>query len=317
MITVDKKLLGLIWIFILSWSIFPSACLASVIEVKLPITSQNNPRDNFQIGMLKLILEKAGIDYKITLAKVVYSQARIVHELKTGSGKINLYWMGTSDELERDLRPIRFPVYRGLLGYRVFIINNRHQPRFDAVKRLEDLQELIGIQGIGWSDIAILEHSGLRQLTGRYANILKMIHSGDRVDYFSRGGSEAYVEVKSHKNNYPSLAVEENILLVYPFAMFFFTNPDNTALAECLEKGFHNAYQDGSFHQFFYNHPHIKEMFAQTDMRNRIRIDIPNPFLSPETIAIPKRYWHGPNDPQVVKGTAIWHKDSHRPLTSR
>lgn len=293
MTTAKPKLLGLIWIIILAWSIFPSASLASVVEIKLPIVSQNNQRDNFQISMLKLVLEKAGVDYKITLAPVVYSQARIVHELKTGSDKINLYWMGTSDELERELRPIRFPVYRGLLGYRVFIINKRHQVRFDGVKSLEDLQKFIGIQGIGWTDTAILEHSGLRQLTGRYANIFKMINSGDRVDYFSRGISEGYVEVASRQNNDPELAIEKKLLLVYPFAMFFFTNSENTALAKTLEKGFRKAYQDGSFHQFFYNHPHIREMFEQTDIQNRLRIDIPNPFLPPETLAIPKQYWHG------------------------
>jgi len=206
----DIKILWLVRIMVWVCFLLPSVSLASPVEIKLPITSVNNQRDDFQISMLKLILKKAGVDYKITLAPVVYSQTRIIHELKTGSGKINLYWMGTSDALEKDLRPIRFPVYRGLLGYRVFIINNRHQVRFDAVKGLEDLQKFIGIQGIGWTDIAILEHSGLGQLTGRYTNILKMIHSGDRVDYFSRGISEGYVEVNSHQNNYPNLAVEKN-----------------------------------------------------------------------------------------------------------
>lgn len=288
-----KKLLALGTIIVCLWFVFPSASLSSTVEIKLPITSQNNQRDTFQIGMLKLLLKKAGVDYKITLASEVYSQARIIHELKTGSGRINLYWMGTSDELEKDLRPIRFPVYRGLLGYRVFIINKQDQIRFDAVKDLKDLQKFIGIQGIGWTDIAILENSGLRQFTSRYPNIFKMINSGDRVDYFSRGISEGYVEVNSNQNRYPDLTVEKKILLVYPFAMFFFTNRENTALAEILKKGFDKAYRDGSFLQFFYNHPHIKEMFAQTDMRHRIRIDIPNPFLPTKTIAIPKQYWHG------------------------
>ncbi|ABA89537.1 hypothetical protein Pcar_2298 [Syntrophotalea carbinolica DSM 2380] len=289
----NKRLLAWIRIMLCVWLLLPTVSLASTVEIKLPITSRNNQRDDFQIGMLKLLLEKAAVDYNITLAPEVYSQARIIHELKTGSGRINLYWMGTSDELEKDLRPIRFPVYRGLLGYRIFIINKRDQIRFDAVKSLEDLQNFIGIQGIGWTDIALLEHAGLRQLTSRYANIFKMIDAGDRVDYFSRGISEGYVEVKSRQNNYPDLAVEKKLLLVYPFAMFFFTNRENTVLAEILEKGFHKAYRDGSFHQFFYNHPHIKEMFEQTDVPNRIRIDIPNPFLPPKTMAIPKPYWHG------------------------
>jgi hypothetical protein len=263
------------------------------IEIKLPITSEYVERDAYQIGMLKLVLEKAGVEYKIRISPRKYSQKRIIVTLKKGSDKINLYWMGTSIKIEKELLPIRFPVYRGLLGHRVFVIHKDDQSRFDTVKSLSDLQKYKGGQGIGWSDIAVLEHSGLKQHQATYETLFKMINFGGRLDYFSRGIGEAFVEVDARKDKLPNLVVEQKILLVYPFAMFFFTSRTNKELAKILENGFRKAYEDGIFNKYFYSHPYIKKIFKQANMDNRVRIDIPNPLLTPETLSIPNKYWHG------------------------
>ncbi len=267
------------------------ANIAFSLEVILPITSNNISRDEYEISLLKLVLEKAGEPYEIKTSNYVFSQTRILTFLESGGG-INLYWMGTSAELEEKLLPIRYPINRGLLGYRVFIIHKNHQEKFDNIQTLADLQKYQGAQGIGWSDNIILESAGLKQYQINYDNIFKMINAGNRIDYFSRGANEAWVEVEARKNIFPYLAIEKKILLVYPFCQFFFTSRSNQKLARVLEKGFQNAYNDGSFMQFFSNHPKIKSVLKQTDLNRRIRIEIPNPLLTKETAAIPAQYWH-------------------------
>jgi hypothetical protein len=271
--------------------IFIPIGLTHAIEVKVPVISEFSELDVYKIDLLKFILEKAGVKYKITSASQIRTQARIILELKHNSDKINLHWMGTSRELENDLLPIRIPIYRGLLGHRIFIIHKGHQAKFDNVKTLSDLQKLTGTQGLGWTDIEILEHSGLKQYTKLYENIFRTVNIG-RVDYFSRGLSEAFVEVDARIEKYPNLDVENKVLLVYPFAMFFFTSHSNTELAGVLEDGFRKSYEDGSFNTFFYNHPDIKEIFKQAHIDERIRIDIPNPLLSVATTNIQDKYWH-------------------------
>lgn len=263
------------------------------IEIKLPITSKYAERDAYKIGLLKLVLQKAKGEHKITISSTTYTQGRIITTLKGSSNKINLYWMGTSAEFEKDLRPIRFPVYRGLLGHRIFIIHKGDQAKFDSVKTLVDLQKYKGAQGVGWSDIKILRHSGLKQHETKYENIFKMVNKGGKIDYFSRGVTEAFVEVEARKDKLPNLAVERKVLLVYPFAMFFFTSRSNEELAGVLEEGFREAYKDGSFNKYFYNHPDIKKIFKEANIDNRIRIEIPNPLLTPETVSIPNKFWHG------------------------
>jgi len=266
---------------------------AHAVEIKLPVTSKNAQRDAYKIGLLELVLEKAGAKYSIATSTRNYSQSRIIAALKQGSDDINLYWVGTSAKLERDLLAIRFPIYRGLLGHRVFIIHRDDQARFDEVETLADLQAYRGIQGLGWSDIEILENSGLRQHTNTYENIFKMVNRRGRVDYFSRGVSEAFGEVEARVEILPNLAVEKHVLLVYPFAMYFFTSPTNKKLASILEEGFRKVYEDGSFSNYFYNHPDIKTIFREAGIDERVRIEIPNPLLTPETISIPDKYWHG------------------------
>lgn len=263
-----------------------------VLSVKYPLTSNNPDRDNYQISLVKFLLDKSGYKYKIESTDSIYSQARIIKDLKT-SNNINIYWMGTSPQLEKELTPIRYPIYRGLLGHRIFIINKNDQEIFDNIKTLGQLRKFKGAQGIGWSDIAILESSGLEQHATKYENIFRMIDKGGRISYFSRGLNEAFSEVSTRKNALKNITVEKNIVLVYPFAMFLFVNPKQKELAKALEKGFELSYKDGSFEKFFYNHPKIKSSIDKANLNDRVRIEIPNPFLTPQTANIDKKFWHG------------------------
>ncbi|GLQ33608.1 hypothetical protein [Litoribrevibacter albus] len=264
--------------------------LLSAHEVVIPRTSHFEARDSgYPIDLLIFVLNKANFKHQLRVTNGLYSQARVVESLKRN--RLDVYWMGTSKEYEDILHAVPFPIYRGFLGYRIFIIHRDNQTRFNQVQTLNDLQHYIGVQGLGWSDIPILEYSGLKQLQSLYENLFKMINLG-RGDYFSRSLQEVYGELKSRKPTLHSLAVEENLLLVYPLAMFFFTSHENVELSSAIERGFTLAYQDGSLLEFFYNHPDIKSAIEQSRLAERRRIDIPNPNLSERTLAIPKEYWH-------------------------
>ena len=265
-------------------------CLVYAIEIRIPSTSAHDVRDEFPIELLKFLLKRIPGEHKITRSLKHLSQARIVAELKKGGDNINLCWLGTSAALERDLLPVYFPIFRGLLGYRVFIINKKDQEIFSKIKRLEDLQKYQGVQGIGWADTEILEYAGLKQVTVVYEHIFQMMNKG-RISYFSRGVNEAYREVAVRQDKMKNLLVDERLLLVYPLVSYFFTHADNHELAALLRQAFSEAYQDGSFLNFFSSHPQIKETLKHLNINNRVRLDIANPFLTPETMALPLGYF--------------------------
>lgn len=142
-------------LFILIALLLAATVGAAPLEIRLPLTGAGQSRDTYQRALLHLLLDEAGVDYRITIVPVRFSQARIIHELTRGE-LINLYWMGTSPELERRLLPVRYPLYRGLLGYRLLFIRDDRQTDFDSVRSAEDLGKFTGGQGIGWSDVAVL-----------------------------------------------------------------------------------------------------------------------------------------------------------------
>ncbi len=243
------------------------------------------PRDD-ALGLIELALQDSGRDYVLRPMVDEMSQTRAARELELGN--IDFTWTGTSAEYEQRFRAVRIPVLRGLDGYRICVIDPKRQSAFSAVDSLNDLKQLTIGQDPGWSDVEILEAAGLKVVTALYDALPSMVER-DRFDCFLRGAHEAPNEITKH----PALAVESELLVVYPFTSFFFANKTDAALAEALETGLKKAYEDGRFMQHFNGHPAIRAIFDQGRIEQRRRFDIPNPFLTDETRAIPDEYWQG------------------------
>jgi hypothetical protein len=194
-----------------------------------------SPRWNYALGLLRLALDESGRHYDLRPTIDEMSQTRAARELELGN--IDFIWTGTSAEYEERFRPVRIPVLRGLDGYRICVINPGRQSAFSAVKSLDDLKQLTIGQDPGWSDVKILEAAGLKVVTAPSDALPNMVER-DRFDCFLRGAHEAPNEVAKH----PALAVENDLLIVYPFTSFFFVNKKDTALAEALETGLKKAY---------------------------------------------------------------------------
>ncbi len=274
-------------IFSIAFSLlFMITAPAWAIDIKINDTRDNN----FYMDALNFILEKSGADYKfVSTNHPLSSQARKIILVK--NGEVDILYAGTSMQLEKDLLPIRFPIMRGLIGRRIFIINKNYQADYAQVKNLSDLKKFVGIQGIGWGDTQVLEASGLEQEERLYDEIFESLNLGSRY-YLPRGMTEVFAELIDKKKTISNLDIEKNILLVYKTAVLFFINPENTELEDVLNSGFIKAYEDGSYNRFFYSHPLIKSAFEQSKLQSRIKIEIPNPFLGTKTEAIPHQYWH-------------------------
>lgn len=247
-------------------------------------------RGDYAIGLVTLALERSGRSYRLQPTQEVLTQTRAVRELE--DGRVDFVWMGTSSDYERRFRPVRIPVLRGLEGYRICIINRGAQPTFSAIGGLDELRKLTMGQGPDWSDTIILEGAGFRVVTAQYENLFAMAERR-RFDCFLRGVHEAPGEVAVREGTYPEIVVETDLLLVYPFASFFFVRKDNAALAEALTTGLTRAYDDGAFMAHFNAHASVRTIMGQARIEARRRFDIPNPLLTEETRAIPDRYWYG------------------------
>jgi hypothetical protein len=224
----------------------------------------------------------------------VMSWQRMSHELLLPGGGINVLARATSRELEKQFIPIRLPIDRGLLGYRMFLVREADLPRFAAVRTLADLRKLRAGQGKDWIDVPIMRAAGLPVVEGaNYRGLFAMLDAG-RFDYFSRGVDEAGREYQERRASYPHMAVEPTLLLQYPLPLYFFLRRDDEGkqLARRIEAGMEMMIRDGSMNALFqkFKGPGIKSGALQK--RRVIHLD--NPHLTPETPLSRGELWFNP-----------------------
>ena len=144
------------------------------------------------------------------------TERRALEELEKGSDTITVLVHGNVADYEQRLLPIRFPLDKGLLGYRVFLIRGDMQSRFDRVSGLGDLRRYSIGQGREWGDVTILRQAGLNVVEGTsYEGLFDMLAAG-RFELFSRSVVEVGEELAREKLTHPSLALEQHLLLFYP-----------------------------------------------------------------------------------------------------
>lgn len=279
----------LVWI-LLSISSLTSA---SQINAIFPKGEGRNQLESYTYQLLNLALEKSGQPYQIGLTEHTMPEARARDLIMRNSKSVTVVFSGTSRKFEQQLMPVRIPAYGGLLGFRLFLINQRLSEEFLNIKTLEDLKRFTPGQGSNWSDVEILRNAGLKVHTTKYQLLFGLLNKG-RIDYFPRGASEIFDEYERFKADNAQLAIEQDLVLVYPFASFFFVSKENQSLHDAIYSGLVKAHKDGSFLAFFRTHPTTADVLSKANLEQRHRIDISNPSMTEETLAIPKQYWFSP-----------------------
>ncbi|MCP4108942.1 MAG: amino acid ABC transporter substrate-binding protein [Desulfobacteraceae bacterium] len=246
--------------------------------------------------LLELVLKKTKEKYgnfTITEYKGQIKQSRVISIIKRGK-KFRIIATMTSPEREQHVWPIRIPIYKGLFGYRVFIIREEDQPIYAAINNLEELKKLSAVQGHDWPDCEILESNGFKLYRSpNYRGIFSMLRL-KRADYFPRGIHEPWPEVEKHKDK--KLAVEKTLLVQYHAPFYFFVRYGDTELHDRIKEGFLMAIKDGSFDELFYNHHETQYLFKQANIGTRKIFRIKNPALSKETPLDKKEWWYNAGD---------------------
>lgn len=238
------------------------------------ITSHQN---TYFYQLLELILSKTKEefgDYQLIPSAQDIPQKRAVLMLAKNQ-RINMMWSMTSKKREEILQAVYFPLLKGLLGHRIFIIRKADQEKFRKIRTLDDLRQLVSGQGLGWPDVNILRHNKLKVIESPdYQNVFDMLRA-QRFDYFPRGITEAWGEHKNLNDN--TLIVEPRLLLRYKAPLYFFVHKANHRLHDRLLRGLTLALEDGSFDELFYQDDNIRHSIQQTDIKSRLIFDLDNP----------------------------------------
>ena len=252
---------------------------ASAQDKFITINMKSNVQTDYMNGLLKLALSYSGKNYVYQSTSEVYSRPRLMESVKNGS--VSVMWGGTSEQMEKDFIPIRIDAYRGLMNHRLLFIRQGDQARFDEIKTVDDLRKIKFGQGRSWQDAAILEQAGFTVVKATKKPSLYYMLDGGRFDAFPRGANEVWTELSA----FPELplTVEKNLVIIYPLPTYFFVSPQDPELAKDLENGLEAAIADGSFDQYFFNSPEVKEALTKANLSKRRAFRIDNPFLPKAT----------------------------------
>ena len=263
-----------------------AAAVAEPVVIHYPqAESIDDERGEYGLTLLQLALAKSGGRYRVELSPTRMQQNRALVELQSGSGRIDIVATMTSVEREETLLPVRIPLTRGMIGWRLGLLRADRKELLREVRALADLKQFTTAQGHDWPDLRILRHSGLKvSPVAVYSSLFGMLNA-ERIDWVPRSANEIWAEAAHH----PGLAIDAHIVLHYVTADYFFVNRNNPALAEAVRAGLEAALADGSFAQLF--DLHYGPLLRKARFGQRRVIELPNPLLPPQTPLARKELW--------------------------
>lgn len=263
-----------------------------------PADHPEDKRLSYFTGLLRLALDKTVEDYgPYTLSPKDEPINQERSFMMVSQNKLDVTWGMTSNMREIRTQPIRIPLMKGLLGYRMMLINRKRAVELSTLDSKEELSRYVMIQGNGWPDVAILRDNGFPVRTHtQYAGLFQML-SKDRVDLFPRSIAEVWLELERDITN--DLMLKEDLVLQYISPIYFFVPLERVHLAERIETGLERAIADGSFDHYFRTRPELKKALNLLNNTDYTLIRLQGPSLHPKTPLNRPELWFKPERDSV------------------
>lgn len=247
-------------------------------------------RQNYTYNLLVAALNATNTtNEQVIVEKVPINAGYSASTFVVKNGQADVTYFPTNQEIERQLIPIRVPLYKGLMGYRILLIQSKAQAKFDAITSLDELKKLVQGAGSRWRTTKVLEHHQFNYVTAiRTSSLYKMLELG-RFDYTTRGVIEIPDTALSIEKHFPTLKMEDNFLLYTELPVYFFVAKNKPELAKRIEEGMVKIANNGQFDAIF--NAYYQTITGSIELKNRTIFHLENPFLSPKTIENAKTFW--------------------------
>lgn len=267
------------------WGLLALWAQAMAAEVPKPLLvtyqaaeSPADQRQEYTVDLLRLALEKTRAehgDYRLVPGPRM-NIARALEEARLGTYENYVFFVTFQKQrLELGLDYVRFPVDLGISGYRICFVSPAAREAVAQAKSLDELRQFSIVQGVGWVDVNVLRHNGLKVVTGAsYEGMFGMVAS-NQVDLFCRGINELEAEYRRHRH-LPGLDYDRSFALVYALPRFAFTARTNRALLARLQQGMQIAYRDGSLIKLWREHYQSAVQFANLKGRRIFQLETPD-----------------------------------------
>lgn len=257
-----------------------SSSLGATWEITFPrIQTSNETTENYPVELLKLALEQTGVNFELKPSERLLSSDKAMRQLIVNRD-IDIAWSLTDEDKENDFLPIRVPIYKGLMGWQLFLISPNFQSQFLEIQNLEDLLKYKVSQRFNSPNAAVLQAKQFQVVTGvQESNMFAQLEDGI-VDFLPRSVINVRNDFDVWSQHQP-VVIEKNIGLRYPLAMYFFLNTRSVTLHRLIETGLNRAIENGQFEALF--QAHYSELLQEFNLDQRQFFDLENPLLPKQT----------------------------------
>lgn len=284
--------------FVVLCLVSPALCISQPVPreyvVNIP-KPQNTDFDGSYVHAEKLLelalsLSSNGQEKIIVRRNISASQNEALKIIEQNQG-LDVYWVGTSIDREKKLLPIRIPIYKGLLGFRMSLLHRDTASKFYGLTQADQVFQFQACLGADWPDADIFEANGFKvKRNHEYRGLLHdVIHK--RCDFLPLSVSEINAEYKDNKGDYRALRLYNRFIFYYPFPMYFFVNKNNSELAKRIEAGLEMAIDNGDFDLYMKQSQVTRHLFPIDNWINVQYISMKNPLLPSNTDTNNARYW--------------------------
>ncbi|MFT6992409.1 MAG: hypothetical protein ACJASL_004409 [Paraglaciecola sp.] len=243
--------------------------------------------EEYPLQLLSLALEQTGVNYQLKPSDNVLSKGKALDRLQDNR-EINIVWGMTNPQREKDLLPIRIPIFKGLIGWRLLLIRQDMAERFTYIQQFEHLVKLSPLQGRDWPDTKILQSNGFEVITESTSPAMMDMLGNAQGDFFPRSIIEIWEELaKSDVAN--QLQIQASLGIRYPAAIYFFVNKKSVPLANLIERGLEKAIKNGTYEALFVEN--YKTYIDKAQIENRTFYQLENNFLPEKTPLDRKELW--------------------------
>lgn len=234
-------------------------------------------------------------DYSLTVSPDPEQALRFRHETRSADVQVNTVILTISPEWNDTLLPVRIPLMRGLLGYRLLLVHRADLDKFRSIETLGGLRQVTFGSVQHWVDTTILQEAGLPVVIGtNYDGLVKMMRA-HRFETMTFGVHEIEAEMAViEKDPANDIVVEPHLLLHYflPVYLWFSKDQEGQRRAERVKAGLTGMVADGSLEKLF--NARFGSVIARYDLARRTVIELPDPVVGPEDPIGDSRLWYRP-----------------------
>ena len=251
-----------------------------VLSINFWNGNKSSARQHFETELLQAVLTATEEQYglcRLAIDNTDYPSAEDEGNIFDNGADILVTVAGNLKFSDKPKIMISQPLTKGLLGYRLLMVSDKHLAKFKSVSTAEALQSLsIGIPET-WADAGLFRENQYNVVEkGSFDTLFELLKEGE-FDYTALGANEIEAEFESRAKPVGGISIEPSMMLYYPFPLVFYVNANNASFAKRVEQGLAAIIAGGQYDSLFAKHH--GDIVARLNLKERKIFTLDNPIL--------------------------------------